>query len=273
MDQLSSEHVQRVLFSYGEFREKSRPLETWFMPFKEILIDSGAFSHGKSGMRVSIEAYASFLDSVENSGLYPWASAVKSYVNFDVMSDPEQTWENQQKLESKGLHPMPVFHLGEDEAWLDRYCASYEYVGLGGLAIGQVNTATLKIFWDGVAQRFPDNKFHMLGTNQLRAFIDNEPYSIDATTWIADSWGHLVTVAKDGGPAIGKIMLPLNEDSEVDKHSHRALSVKKTEIAQHFFTADELRRNNIRALLYFEKMEWVAGVRKEQKQLSFGLSE
>lgn len=269
VDQLVSEGVNRVLFSFGEFKDKRGELQTWFKPFREILIDSGAFAHGKSGMRVDLDQYRSFLKSIEETELYPWKKQVQGYFNLDVMNDPEQTQWNQSKLEKAELRPIPVFHYGEDEAILERMCAQYDYIGLGGLAIGQVNTDTLKKFWNRVANEYPNTKFHMLGTNQLRAFVDHEPFSIDATTWIADSWGHLVSVAKDGGPQIGYIQAPLNEDLTFDKNSHRGLGIKKAEVAQHFFTADELRRNNIRALLYFEKMEWAKNLRGAHQESMF----
>ncbi len=56
------------------------------------------------------------------------------YVNLDIINNGEETWKNQVFIEKEGLHPLPVFHLGEDIKWLKFYLnKGYNYIAIGGL--------------------------------------------------------------------------------------------------------------------------------------------
>ena len=65
--------------------------------------------------------------------LHDNSAKIDIYSNLDVINNPELTFKNQRILESEGLSPIPVFHLGCDEKWLKRYIDKYEYIALGGL--------------------------------------------------------------------------------------------------------------------------------------------
>lgn len=55
------------------------------------------------------------------------------YVTVDVIFNPVKTWEVLKYIESCGLKPMPVFHVGERYDVLKKLMDSYEYIGIGGL--------------------------------------------------------------------------------------------------------------------------------------------
>ncbi|MCK4499609.1 hypothetical protein KAU11_03880, partial [Candidatus Babeliales bacterium] len=56
------------------------------------------------------------------------------YPNLDVINNPQATYDNQKYLEKHGIKPAPVFHLGCDVSWLQRYIdEGYDYIALGGI--------------------------------------------------------------------------------------------------------------------------------------------
>jgi hypothetical protein len=249
---LKSEGVKRILISFADFHGRDDILNL-VKPFSEILIDSGGFSHGNSKAPISLDAYAFFLQTMPGV----LKDRLTGYFNLDDMADHEKTLLNQRKLEDQGLTPVPVYHYGESGDVLDHYAKHYEYVGIGGLAVGQMRTQDLKIFWDKIALSYPDTRFHILGSMQLRAFTDNQPWSIDGTSWLGDLWGNLIGIENDNGPTLRGITMPLGVDGELTKSSLRSTSIKKKDLPGHFFSTDELRRHNTRALLHFQDMLWV----------------
>lgn len=99
--------------------------------------DSGAYSvyEGKQELGVSPEEYrdqyAEFVNRRSNQ------AGIDLYANFDVIGDPERTWENQRYLEAfHKCKPVPVVHFApnDDLKWLNHYIDhGYSYIGLGGL--------------------------------------------------------------------------------------------------------------------------------------------
>lgn len=244
--ELQSCKVQKVLFSFGETFmdvEKVQRMEK----FDDILIDSGAFGHGNSELKLEsrritsingyFHAYREFLKAIP--GIYPRLGIkLSGYFNFDDMGSAEKSWENYRIMKEDGLKPIPVYHHGEEEDVLARYCEDAPYVGLGGLAVGRINTEELKKWWGRIAVRYPRTRFHLLGTNQFLAFTEHQPFSIDSTSWLGDIWGNLITLDKHGLP------------------EQNGFEMKRSDGRRHFFTAEEMRYHNIRAMLYLEKMDW-----------------
>ena len=52
---------------------------------------------------------------------------------LDGIGDPLQTYRNQLEMEARGIRPLPCFHAGEDEKYLEYYIQNYEYITLGGM--------------------------------------------------------------------------------------------------------------------------------------------
>lgn len=119
----------RVLLSYhyykkldfSKFISSLAPLQVG------IFIDSGAFSAFSQGSQIVLKEYAEYLRAC--------SPLVSHYANLDVIGDPAATLENQRRLEGVGLRPLPVFHVGEDFSYLERYCEEYDYVALGGMVL------------------------------------------------------------------------------------------------------------------------------------------
>ena len=77
-----------------------------------IFMDSGAFSAFTRKTEVNLNDYIKFLKQHENK--------LDVYCCLDVIGDVEATWKNFERMEKAGLHPLPVYHVGEDEKYLHR---------------------------------------------------------------------------------------------------------------------------------------------------------
>ena len=97
-----------------------------------LLLDSGAFSAWRQGVRPDLDDYIAFiLSNREYLG---------SYVNMDVIpgswgcspeESAQQSWAHLKYMEEHGLHPDPVFHQGEPIYCLERLIdAGYTRIGI-----------------------------------------------------------------------------------------------------------------------------------------------
>lgn len=225
-------NVERVLVSYADIQGSA----DFKLPFKDIMLDSGAYGAENRGVKISLEAYTLWLQLYLDT--YP---QITSYVSLDDLSSPETSEYNLLYMESEGLHPMPVYHYGEPTSILDELCANYEYVGLGGVAFGVMSNQMQK-YWEWCHQRYKDNKFHIFGIGTMIPFFNYQPYSIDSNSWTAgDRFMHIAGY-KDGLP----LWLHLS---------------RKDTGWELFFTHKELFSANIRAMIDWEKLEWLKNIK------------
>lgn len=228
--------VQNILISYANTNGKADIK----LPFSDIMLDSGAFGVETGHEKVSVEAYTLWLELYISK--YP---QIKTYVNLDDLSNPETTLKSQQYMEAHGLKPMPVYHYGEPTGYLDEMCKQYEYVGLGGMAVGNMPSGNLKTFWEWVYEKYKDNKFHIFGVGSMTAFYKYQPYSVDSASWCAATkFGHIAGY-KNGVPQWSKV-------------------AEKKKGWELFFTSYELWAANLRAMLDWEKLEWLKNVKGDK---------
>lgn len=128
------------------------------------------------------------------------------YVSVDVIFNPELSWKVQKYMESKGLSPLPVFHVGEDFKWLKRYIDNYDYVGLGGL--GQ--TTSKKNWITGMGdpafsmicddKGMPRIKTHGFAMTSPDLVIQYPWFSVDSTSWFQfGKYGLIIVPKKKNG--------------------------------------------------------------------------
>lgn len=146
----------------------------------DLFLDSGAFSAMTQGVKIDIYEYIDFIKEHED--------VLEVYANLDVIGSVEGTWKNQMIMEEAGLKPLPVFHYGEDEKWLQRYLrAGYEYIALGGM----VKTPNLIMWLDNIWHKYltddsgmPIIKVHGFGLTSLSLMLRYPWYSVDSTSWV-----------------------------------------------------------------------------------------
>lgn len=159
-----------------------------------IFLDSGAFSAYSLGVELSVKEYCEYivknLDIIRVEGNDIMASVL------DGIGDPLQTWRNQNEMEMRfrdehglNIRPLPCFHAGEDERYLEHYVKNYEYITLGGM-VGS-STKQLMVWLDRIWDKFltdgsgnPRLKVHGFGITSVPIMNEYPWFSCDSSSWI-----------------------------------------------------------------------------------------
>lgn len=202
---------------------------------KKVFLDSGAFSAFTQGVTIDLPKYCDYIK--RNEDIIEKVDGVLMASVLDGIGDPQKTWENQLAMEARGVRPLPCFHWGEDESYLERYIANYDYITLGGM-VAQTDQQVeywLDRLWerhlvDGAGR--PKIRVHGFGVS-TKYLMEKYPfYSTDSSSW--------VQIARVGG------MLLLPEAKVVDVS---ARSPRRKVAGQHIDTLPEAQRLAIEAKL------------------------
>ena len=174
-------------YAYPDYIEHFTSVAT--RPYR-LLIDSGAFSVWNKGRVFSVDDYAHWL----HDHIPQWQQGGDvRYFNLDVIGDQSASWHNQQRLESRGLSPIPIFTYGADFAHWHRALDNYEYVALGGLVPFATERKKLWAWLDKcfavVVRRFKDTgvmpRVHILGIGTQASLFRYPCYSADSSSWLS----------------------------------------------------------------------------------------
>lgn len=174
------------------------------------MLDSGIFSAWNKGGTLDLKEYIAYLKRNEK-----W---LYSYVNMDsipgkfgvirttadVEKSAQISYDNLQEMKNAGLHPIPVFHQGEDLKWLFRMIEDGDrYIGI----------STAKDLRTQVQRRWLDQVFTLITDKQGRPVIRTHGFGItnpvlmtrypfftcDSTTWsLHAGMGHLLFPPYEG---------------------------------------------------------------------------
>lgn len=152
-----------------------------------VFLDSGAFSAWTLGVTLSVAEYCDYIKRNTDILRVEHGNVMASVL--DGIGDPLQTWRNQLEMEERGVRPLPCFHAGEDERYLEHYVANYDYITLGGM-VGS-STKQLSVWLDRVWDRYltdgsgrPRCKVHGFGITS-RTLMERYPWhSCDSSSWI-----------------------------------------------------------------------------------------
>lgn len=200
-----------MLLSFYDIRRRGiHAPEVWNNFYKELMldrvelmIDSGAHHFSVEYQvpgRDYVDDYIEFLKMLEEEYVRKYRVL---YVNLDLGFDCEWTWSMQRTLESKGLNPLPVYHIGEDLSYLEKYVSRYDYVGVGGMAVKDSATLyRLKEFlisnfglastsYDEVVRQLKDRyfepnkvKMHTFAKGDFDFLVRVRPYSTDSGQFV-----------------------------------------------------------------------------------------
>ena len=152
-----------------------------------VFLDSGAFSAFTKGIDVDIKGYCRYIK--ENEDIIYKDDGVLCASVLDGIGDPLKTWQNQLLMESLGVTPLPCFHYGEDERYLEWYIERYPYITIGGM-VAQ-STPQLKLWLDRIWEEHlcdsagrPRVKVHGFGLTTLSLMTRYPWYSVDSSTWV-----------------------------------------------------------------------------------------
>lgn len=184
----------------------------------QIFLDSGAFSAYTLGVKLRVEDYVGYIQ--KNIDILRKDDGVVMASVLDGIGDPLETWRNQTAMEAMGFRPLPCFHAGEDERYLEHYVRNYEYITLGGM-VG-VSTKQLCTWLDRVWGNYLVDgsgrariKVHGFGIT-ARSIMERYPWhSVDSSSWIQSaSFGSIET------PEHGPISVSEKSPSRHDAGQH-----------------------------------------------------
>lgn len=180
------------LHSYLEIKNGDFELLTRHLSPENSFLDSGAFTAFTQGARIDIDHY---IDTIKAIGR-PY------YAALDVIGDYKATRVNLDYMVSKGLKPIPAFHVGSPKEELIKLLDEYDYIALGGLVPLAMRRNKLQEWLDycfsTITKKDPLPKVHLFGINSLWAWQRYPAYSADATSWVSGSKFRRIVEFKDG---------------------------------------------------------------------------
>lgn len=158
-----------VSYAYRKSWEKSRASNAW----REVVLDSGAFTAFKSGEVIDVNAFADWALEQKKNPL------VTEVFTLDVIGgDWRESLRNTETLWKRGVEAIPVYHVGEPTDVLRKLARDYPKVALGG-AVGYAK----KVEWAALCFRevWP-KKLHGLGYSP--AVLKRLPFhTVDHSNW------------------------------------------------------------------------------------------
>lgn len=184
----------------------------------KVFIDSGAFSAYTLGVDIDLPTYCDYIRRNLDIIRVEDGSLMASVL--DGIGDPLKTWQNQHAMEALGVRPLPCFHAGEDERYLEWYVANYDYITLGGM-VGS-STKQLCVWLDRIWDRYLTDgsgrakiKVHGFGITAVPIMERYPWYSCDSSSWIQSAaFGSIVT------PKHGPINVSTKSPSRHDAGQH-----------------------------------------------------
>lgn len=209
--------VPHVLESY-HYVNKQKYVDDMRRDNAQVFLDSGAFSAFTLGVDISIEEYCAYI--IRNKDIIRKEDGVMMASVLDGIGDPLQTWRNQLEMEQRGAKPLPCFHAGEDEKYLEWYVKNYEYITLGGM-VG-TSTKQLCVWLDRIFNNYlidgsgnPRIKVHGFGITAVPVMERYPWYSCDSSSWIQSAaFGAIVH------PNFGPLSVSEKSPSRHDKGQH-----------------------------------------------------
>lgn len=175
----------------------------------KVFLDSGAFSAFTKGVDVDIQGYCRYIQ--ENMDIIEVIDGNVCASVLDSIGNAQGTYENQIQMEALGVRPLPCFHYGEDERWLEWYLSKYDHITIGGMV--PISTPQLIHWLDRIWDKYltdgagnPRLKVHGFGVTTL-PLIERYPwYSVDSSSWVQKA-------------AMGSILLPTGKSLTVSDSS------------------------------------------------------
>lgn len=162
----------------------------------KVFLDSGAFSAWTLGATLSIADYCQYI--LEHQDIIRTEDGILMASVLDGIGDPLQTYRNQLEMEARGVRPLPCFHFGEDERYLQHYLANYEYITIGGM-VGKT-TAQLMTWLDRIWNNHmvdgsgrPRIKVHAFGVTSIPLMESYPWHSCDSSSWVqVSAFGNII---------------------------------------------------------------------------------
>ena len=173
---LSGAGLNNILCSYYYYKKNPELIIDLIEGGVNVFIDSGAFSAKFSGAEIDIDEYSKFV--IQTGSTF--------YAGLDVIGDAAATKKNQKYMEDEyGLNPIPTFHLGSRLEDALELAGNYEYIALGGIAMGDGVDPALEGLFNQILKVNPNIKTHGFAvTNTI--LMEKYPWeSVDSSSFKA----------------------------------------------------------------------------------------
>lgn len=195
------DNIQHILESW-HYVNKQRFVDDMRADNAKIFLDSGAFSAHTLGVQLSVTEYCDYIQ--RNLDIIRIEDGIVMASVLDGIGDPLKTYQNQLEMESRGVRPLPCFHVGEDERYLEWYIKNYEYITLGGM-VG-IPVKRLCVWLDRIWGKYLTDgsgnarlKVHGFGITSIPVMQGYPWYSCDSSSWIQSAaFGSIIS--PDHGP-------------------------------------------------------------------------
>lgn len=188
--------VENLLESY-HYVAGQRYVDAMRVDNVKVFLDSGAFSAHTLNVKIDLPTYCDYIKRNKDI-LRVEDGAVMASV-LDGIGDPLQTYRNQLSMEELGAKPLPCFHYGEDERYLEYYVKNYSYITLGGMVGRSSNVLIewLDRIWENYLtddKGYPRLKVHAFGITAWPIMERYPWWSVDSSSWIQSAaFGSIVT--------------------------------------------------------------------------------
>lgn len=206
--------LPNILESY-HYVSKQQYVDAMRQNGAKVFLDSGAFSAKSLGVDIDINAYCDYIK--RNIDIIRVEDDVVMASVLDGIGDALKTWQNQLYMEEQGAKPLPCFHFGEDERYLEWYVERYPYITIGGMVRTKAEDVMqwLDRIWnrylvDGAGK--PKLKVHAFGVTTVSLMERYPWHSVDSSSWVqATAFGAIYTT--EYGPISISSQSPNRHDS------------------------------------------------------------
>jgi hypothetical protein len=168
---------------------------------KKVFLDSGAFSAFSKGVNVDLTSYCLYIK--KNIDIIDKVDGILCASVLDSIGDAQGTYENQMAMERLGTKPLPCFHYGEDERYLEWYVSHYDYITIGGMV--PISTPQLQIWLDRIWDKYlvdgsgrPRIRVHGFGLTSLKLTQNYPWFSVDSSTWVMWAANGFILLPREG---------------------------------------------------------------------------
>ena len=223
------DNIPHILESY-HYVGKQRYVDEMRASGAKVFLDSGAFSAKSLGIDISVDEYCEYIH--RNRDIIRIEDGVLMASVLDGIGDPLLTYQNQIYMERKGAKPLPCFHFGEDERYLEWYVANYPYITIGGMV--RTSAEDVMQWLDRIWDRYmldgagrPRLKVHAFGVTTISLMERYPWHSVDSSSWIqAASFGSIYTV--EHGPIAISSRSPSRHD--MGRHLSTLTAVEREQV-------------------------------------------
>jgi len=155
----------------------------------KYFLDSGAYSAKTLNKDIDINRYIEYIKK--------YGDNFEVFASLDVIGNAEDSVKNLIYFENNDLHPLPTFHYGSHEKYLDYYADRYDYIGLGGMAGQGTGINQLTPWFQKIFSKYQEKKFHGFGITNISLLKMFPWHSVDSTTYLNGSrYGHIIHDSK-----------------------------------------------------------------------------